>query len=263
MDTFARLEALDARVRRAKRADAARAHRRDNRYMDVVPYDETLAWVPGPEGPQYLNASYVEPSARVRDDLRSAPFELGTLAQRPRHYIAAQAPMAHTLERFLALALALANASPHRAVNIVMLTDPREGAREKSLDYVPLLREMWGPPLEKREGALETRVWHRQGVEVRHVYLRGWRDHGPPPEDALGDPLKRLSAMLGLGETLVHCSAGVGRTGTFMALDYVLKEGLGAHCLEGVVGSLRCARMWMVQSVGQWRYLTATLEASS
>ena len=53
------------------------------------------------------------------------------------------------------------------------------------------------------------------------------------------------------GPILVHCSAGVGRTGTFIAVDIALEQARRERVVDiaGIINRLREQRMQMVQTV--------------
>ena len=84
--------------------------------------------------------------------------------------------------------------------------------------------------------------------------MTSWPDHGVPE---YASPLMALHKQsinnwsLSKGPILVHCSAGVGRTGTFIAIDLsmeqVKKEGV--IDIAGIVNRLRQQRMKMVQTL--------------
>ncbi|EGP83319.1 unnamed protein product [Zymoseptoria tritici ST99CH_1A5] len=127
-----------------------------------------------------------------------------------------------------------------------------------------------------------------QEREVRHLLFEGWPDFLVPEGDdrAALVELVRLSAALttyspangSLASTLasaspsnpriVHCSAGVGRSGTFIALDYLLSEmfegnwdnlAIGRDPVAETVDELRKQRMMMVQGESQFMFLYEAL----
>jgi len=59
----------------------------------------------------------------------------------------------------------------------------------------------------------------------------------------------------------VHCSAGVGRTGTFIAMDYLVKQAADENRLQfyECVEKMRMRRPRMIQTVEQYRFLYTTV----
>ena len=118
----------------------------------------------------------------------------------------------------------------------------------------------------------ELQVLH--GDETRtvwHFAFLGWPDSGVPS----GDDRLALLGLIKLSRyslkddipRMVHCSAGCGRTGTFIALDYLLEE-LERGAFDGeleldpvfeTVDYLREKRVMMVQNVAQFRFIYDTL----
>jgi protein-tyrosine phosphatase len=71
--------------------------------------------------------------------------------------------------------------------------------------------------------------------EVYHYLYNGWPDFGKPEADdrlALLELIKVSRAVANGAPRIVHCSAGVGRTGTWIALDYLLQELEAGRLLE-------------------------------
>lgn len=95
----------------------------------------------------------------------------------------------------------------------------------------------------------------QQTLSLRQFHYLAWPDHGVPYSP---DPLLAFRKMLRQwmdqttdgGPPIVHCSAGVGRTGTLIALDVLLRQ---LEC-EGLVGpfsfvkKMRESRPLMVQT---------------
>ncbi|KAK6536306.1 hypothetical protein TWF281_000546 [Arthrobotrys megalospora] len=104
---------------------------------------------------------------------------------------------------------------------------------------------------------------------VWHLLFKGWPDWNVPEGDDSDALLKLIELANEKNEVpesplIVHCSAGVGRSGTFIALDHMLPEiGHGTYdSVEGdidpifeLVDKLRVQRMYMVQSESQFEYL--------
>ena len=104
---------------------------------------------------------------------------------------------------------------------------------------------------------------------VWHLLYGGWPDFAVPEDEnraALLELLK-ISAeknSVASNPRIIHCSAGVGRSGTFIALEYLLAQ-LDSGALReakdeedviyDVVNRLREQRMTMVQSEVQYQFL--------
>ena len=109
---------------------------------------------------------------------------------------------------------------------------------------------------------------------VRHYQFEGWADYAVP-EGEDREALVRLCKMSRRDDTeldgaprIVHCGAGSGRTGTFIALDFLLGEiengvmenrNPQADMIFDVVDALRRQSMLMVQTIELYRFLYHTL----
>lgn len=255
---FARLHALDRELISSTPTRIGSENPADNRYGDVLPYDHTL---PASAVERYINANVIKP------------------LEGPSEYIATQGPMPHTFDRFFDLAVEKMEQDPHRCVNVIMLTELADGGRRKADDYLGHLRELLHASLERNNlaGSTLSRVHLSQwdSVEVReveitlgeqqwtfrHLWVRNWLDNEPPTSSISGniydEPLIKLSMKLQIwgGYKMVHCSAGVGRTGTFIALDYYLNHYDAYPDMFHVVASMKRQRFLMVQTQGQLNWL--------
>ena len=93
-----------------------------------------------------------------------------------------------------------------------------------------------------------------QELSVTHMYYTAWPDHGVPCNamsviSFIHRVRKEHPAYLDL-PLLVHCSAGVGRTGTFILLDSVMQQikREGTLSVFNFLKNLRGQRMKMVQT---------------
>jgi len=176
---------------------------------------------------------------------------------------------------------------------IIMLTQTHDGSMEKCFQYFPLNAEAGAYPVEPVDGSRGTPAGSVTFVEnasdpgsktairklslkfghetkdVWHLFFSGWPDFAIPENEdraALLDLLK-LSTDKNKKPSnprIIHCSAGVGRSGTFIALEYLLAQvESGAladtedktDMIYNVVNSLREQRMLMVQTEAQYQFL--------
>jgi protein tyrosine phosphatase len=105
---------------------------------------------------------------------------------------------------------------------------------------------------------------------VSHYYFEGWADHGAPES---GDPLinlvnivREVNPNTKINPILVHCSAGVGRTGTFIALHHLVSNYGGnipnnintENEVINLIKKMRRHRTFMVQSYKQYEFIINT-----
>lgn len=253
-------------LRWASSAALLPVNRSRNRYSNVFPWDRTRVALRTAKDPasNYINALWVELDGR--------------------RYIAAQGPLALTVHHFWAMCWGQAEAQQATSVFIAMLTPLEELGREKCAAYWPLRGEKWDLSQAMERDGLEpadlsvrwvseatgpglittTLALASHGVEriVHHCFYPGWQDTRTP--DAV-EPLVALSGEISLARAadpavlpVVHCSAGVGRTGTFIAVDHFLNSDIFATDGDPVyatVQRLREHRMMMVQTVHQYHFL--------
>ncbi|CAL8085119.1 unnamed protein product [Calicophoron daubneyi] len=113
------------------------------------------------------------------------------------------------------------------------------------------------------------RIGSSEHREVRQLQFTAWPDHGVPNHPApLLMFLRRVRAECppDSGPIVVHCSAGVGRTGAFILLDILLEQMRHEKAVDvfAAVSRLRSQRNFMVQTEDQYAFVyEALVEAAS
>ncbi|XP_055986716.1 receptor-type tyrosine-protein phosphatase beta [Sorex fumeus] len=230
-------------------------NRGKNRYNNILPYDASrvkLSNVDDDPCSDYINASYI-PGNNFR-----------------REYIATQGPLPGTKDDFWKMAW------EQNVHNIVMVTQCVEKGRVKcdhywpadqdSLYYGDLILQMLSESVLPEWTIREFRICSEEQLDmhrvIRHFHYTVWPDHGvPETTQSLIQFVRTVRDFInrspGAGPTVVHCSAGVGRTGTFIALDRILQQLDSKDSVDiyGAVHDLRLHRVHMVQTECQYVYL--------
>ncbi|XP_073476349.1 phosphatidylinositol phosphatase PTPRQ isoform X2 [Aquarana catesbeiana] len=226
-------------------------NRSKNRFTNIKPYNNNrvkLIADAGVPGSDYINASYVS----------------GYIC--PNEFIATQGPLAGTVGDFWRMVWET------RAKTIVMLTQCFEKGRIRCHQYWPEDNK----PVTVFGDIVITKVvedvqidWtirdlkverHGDFMMVRQCNFTSWPEHGVPENTtALIHFVKmvRGSRPHENTPTIVHCSAGVGRAGLFIALDHLIQH-INHHDfvdIYGLVAELRSERMCMVQNLAQYIFL--------
>lgn len=221
-----------------------------NRYKDVLPYD--VSRVVLQQKDDYVNASHIT----------VAPLVSGVCLR----YIAAQGPLPQTCANFWQ------SVWEQHTHTIIMLTTLTERGRTKCHQYWP------HPPEVRHHGYLTvschseecnlayvTRKFtltHTQRGEERsvtHLQYVAWPDHGVPddPSDFLMFVNSVRERRSGEEPLLVHCSAGIGRTGVLITMETALSliERRRSVFPLDIVRSLRDQRAMMVQTTCQFQFV--------
>ncbi|XP_016526739.1 protein tyrosine phosphatase receptor type Db isoform X15 [Poecilia formosa] len=237
-----------------------------NRYANVIAYDHSrviLSSIDGVPGSDYINANYI-------DGYR-----------RQNAYIATQGPLPETFGDFWRMVW-----EQHTA-NIVMMTKLEEKSRMPSYFFSKVKCDQYWPTrgtetygliqvtlldtVELATYSMRTFALYKTGSnekrEVRHFQFTAWPDHGVPehPTPFLAF-LRRVKACNppDAGPMIVHCSAGVGRTGCFIVIDGMTERIKHEKTVDiyGHVTLMRSQRNYMVQTEDQYIFIhDALLEA--
>ncbi|XP_023487535.2 receptor-type tyrosine-protein phosphatase F isoform X19 [Equus caballus] len=231
-----------------------------NRYANVIAYDHSrviLTSIDGVPGSDYINANYI-------DGYR-----------KQNAYIATQGPLPETMGDFWRMVW------EQRTATVVMMTRLEEKSRVKCDQYWPargtetygLIQVTLLDTVELATYTVRTFALHRSGSsekrELRQFQFMAWPDHGVPeyPTPILAF-LRRVKACnpLDAGPMVVHCSAGVGRTGCFIVIDAMLERMKHEKTVDiyGHVTCMRSQRNYMVQTEDQYVFIhEALLEAAT
>ena len=235
-----------------------------NRHGDILPNPQsrvTLRELNGDPATTYMNANYVR------------SFD----GKEPRKYIACMGPLGVSQVNFWRMVWDL------DIFSVVMTTGLEEKGRQKCVEYWP--REAGAEVLhgginvkcvsvEQRQGFVLTTIDLVQVSDgstkcAEHYWYNSWPDHGVPKVKGkvhCDDVLNMLSevnagmvsrAPAPKAPILVHCSAGVGRTGTFIAVDWSQRAfaATGKFNLIESIYKLRDDRVALVQTLEQYKFV--------
>ncbi|XP_078318089.1 receptor-type tyrosine-protein phosphatase delta-like isoform X3 [Crassostrea virginica] len=229
-----------------------------NRYANVIAYDHSRVILQpenGIPGSDYINANYM-------DGYR-----------KQNAYIATQGPLPETFGDFWRMVW------EQRTGTIVMMTRLEERSRIKCDQYWPhrgaetygVMQVLLVDVTELSTYTIRTFHISRYGYpekrEVRQFQFTAWPDHGVPDHPTpLLMFMRRVKASnpSDAGPLIVHCSAGVGRTGAFIVIDAMLERIKHEKTVDiyGHVTCLRAQRNYMVQTEDQYIFIhDALLEA--
>jgi receptor-type tyrosine-protein phosphatase gamma len=222
-----------------------------NRYSDVLPFSDTKVTVSTKE---YINANWIQGH-------NSCP-----------RFIATQGPLDISRNSFWKMIW------EHDVSLIVMVTAIRENGKQKCDQYFPLEGtlstadfEITLKSISEEFATLTLRefdlVCDGEVKTIKHLQSIAWPDHGAPELDEEYQSIKYMidEILESRSPVLVHCSAGIGRTGTLISLCQMI------HAVQmttfnprvsvfGTVRRLREQRWKMVQTKNQYDFLYKFME---
>ncbi|XP_008205234.1 phosphatidylinositol phosphatase PTPRQ isoform X1 [Nasonia vitripennis] len=247
---FQLLQTLSVDLQMPSNAACLQANRKKNRYSDILPYDFSrvkLEVIDNDPNTDYINASFIRGYSGNEE------------------YIACQGPKEDTTYDFWRMI------DQYDVKMILMLTQLVEKGKEKCHQYYPTIRETFNyeklsirctSELDYRNFTQRTLVLQKDDKRrtITHLHFKDWPDHDVPDDfDAMIHFCqifrKQFSTVKGLA--VIHCSAGIGRTGTLIAIDILLQSIRDNRKLDvfGTVYRLRRHRLNMVQRESQYAYI--------
>nr|XP_036674712.1 tyrosine-protein phosphatase 99A isoform X2 [Drosophila suzukii] len=233
-------------------------NKRKNRYLNITAYDHSRVHLHPTPGQKknldYINANFIDGY------------------QKGHAFIGTQGPLPDTFDCFWRMIW------EQRVAIIVMITNLVERGRRKCDMYWPKDGvETYGVIQVKLIEEEVMSTYTVRTLQIKHLKLKkkkqcnteklvyqyhytNWPDHGTPdhPLPVLNFVKKSSAANPAeAGPIVVHCSAGVGRTGTYIVLDAMLKQ-IQQKSIVNVFGFLRhirAQRNFLVQTEEQYIFL--------
>eukprot|EP01134_Creolimax_fragrantissima_P003803 CFRG3803T1 len=226
-----------------------------NRYMNILPFDATRVRLTENDGRgDYINANFI----RLDD-------------QEAQHtYIATQGPTDQTLTDFWEMIW------EQNTNTIIMLANEYEAGRSKVTRYWPddpkgiasygTKDVVFESEQNNKDYCIRnftiTNVETDQSRKIRQFHYTSWPDFGVPESgDGVMAMRRDILEWQSQEPPIVHCSAGVGRTGTFVAIDTGLamqQSGREADIYK-LTETMKRQRHGMVQTPEQYEFIYTTL----
>ncbi|XP_018348240.1 PREDICTED: tyrosine-protein phosphatase corkscrew isoform X2 [Trachymyrmex septentrionalis] len=287
-EEFESLQQQECRHMFSRKEGLRSENRAKNRYKNILPFDHTrvrlkniVSDIPGAD---YINANYIR--NKEGDETNTTVDSGGDDASFGKCYIATQGCLPNTIEDFWHMVY------QENTRVIVMTTKEIERGKNKCARYWPEEGENseygneWKVRAVSRTSTADytLREFFLQGTKpefsesrrIYHYHFQAWPDHGVPSDPGcvlnfLHDVNARQESIAAslvpkdqdepcIGPILVHCSAGIGRTGTFIVIDMILdqikRHGLDCEIdIQRTVQRVRARRSGMVQTEAQYKFV--------
>lgn len=190
-----------------------------NRYSNVLPLEKTRVALSkdGTDGSDYINASYIN----------------GQIPGSEKAYICTQGPTKNTIDDFWRMVW------EQNSSVVVMLTKEVENTKPKCARYWPEegQAEIYGKlrvKVEQEEtvGEMVIRTMTLEDTRkdgssrtITQYQYTSWPDHGlPVSTTAFLELVRMVDKQKKTGPVVVHCSAGIGRSGTFCTVHSTIMK---------------------------------------
>ncbi|KAK4321575.1 hypothetical protein Pmani_007645 [Petrolisthes manimaculis] len=230
-------------------------NKKKNRYKNNLSYNDTRVKLPlvnNEPDTDYINACYVE-----------SP-------RNPKAFIATQGPKDYemdTIGDFWRMIWCT------KCYTIIMVVNIMENGKVKVAKYWPDKNEQmvkYGITIQQISEEVKLgfhvrvfKVTRRKEVrEIVQYHYTDWPDHGVPQNPfGLAQMLKLMRSTTTMGPITIHCSAGIGRTGTVILVLYLLEELDAMQYLSPgkALVALRTGRPRLVENSAQYRFGHALL----
>ena len=222
------------------------------RYKNILPYKDNIVKLTSSNN--FINASWIH-----------MPY--------PYYFIATQGPLPNTIEDFWTMC------DEYDIEAIVMLCKLKEDGNEKCANYWDTkylinyeIKKIEEKDLDNgitlRKFQLINIYQKNRNKLITQIHLNCWVDHTALNEehiDKIITIIKFVDQYRNNKPVVVHCSAGVGRTGTFISLYnmyheimqqiYIIKNEIIQISVFNLVRKLKEMRMFMVENENQYHFL--------